>query len=150
MDAVHMTHHPNYSVIAAEAGKVFSSQCMTDADTTIGAEGYAAGQLARVTATPGAGASVSTARVEGWLAVLASLSSGAYFVGSRAPVLGVPVWATLEVLHGGFASGRLLAELKEGAVPNAWYFTPEGVQRLAQLLDTGEGASGCGVVGAGF
>ena len=111
---------------------------MTDSDATPGAERYAAGQLARATAVPAGGASVSASRVEGWLAVLAGLSSGGYFLGSRgAPVQGVPVWATLEVMHGGFASGCPLAELGEGAVPNAWYFTPEGVQRLAQLLDSG-------------
>jgi hypothetical protein len=31
-------------------------------------------------------------------------------VGSRTPVSGTPAWVTLEVAHGGFASGQLVAE----------------------------------------
>ena len=38
------------------------------------------------------------------------MSAGTLNVGDRAPVADVPVWATLEVAHGGFATGALLAE----------------------------------------
>ena len=38
------------------------------------------------------------------------MASGTLLVGSRTPVENTPAWVTLEVLHGGFASGRYLAE----------------------------------------
>jgi hypothetical protein len=45
-----------------------------------------------------------------WRSVLAGMMDGSLTIGSRTPVAGTPAWVTLEVAHGGFASGRLLAE----------------------------------------
>lgn len=39
------------------------------------------------------------------------LVDGSLAIGSRAPVDGTPAWVTLEVLHGGFATGRYAAVL---------------------------------------
>jgi hypothetical protein len=44
-----------------------------------------------------------------WVHVLAGMLSGKLSIGSRQPVSSVPVWATPEVVTGGFATGRLLA-----------------------------------------
>lgn len=56
----------------------------------------------------------AAARVTRWRAVLDGILRGELTPGSRAPIAGVPVWATPEIAHGGFATGRLLAE---GPVP---------------------------------
>ncbi|MGA8118064.1 MAG: hypothetical protein WCA46_30900 [Actinocatenispora sp.] len=45
-----------------------------------------------------------------WEAVIAGVASGHLTVGSRTPVADTPAWVTLEVAHGGFATGRYLAE----------------------------------------
>jgi len=45
-----------------------------------------------------------------WRSVLAGMADGSLTIGSSTPVAGTPAWVTLEVAHGGFASGRLLAE----------------------------------------
>ena len=49
---------------------------------------------------------------ERWLEVISGMTSGRLVVGSRTPtpVSGTPAWVTLEVAHGGFATGRYLAE----------------------------------------
>jgi hypothetical protein len=49
-------------------------------------------------------------KIEKWANVLNGMADGALRVGSRTPVGGVPAWATLEVITGGFATGGLLAE----------------------------------------
>jgi hypothetical protein len=49
------------------------------------------------------------ARLSKWSAVAQGLASGTLDIGSRQPT-SAPVWATLEVLHGGCASGVLAAE----------------------------------------
>ena len=49
-------------------------------------------------------------KAERWVALLQQWQKGHLAFGSRTPVEGVPAWATLEVLTGGFASGALLAE----------------------------------------
>ncbi|MFO0557525.1 MAG: hypothetical protein U0269_05855 [Polyangiales bacterium] len=49
------------------------------------------------------------AKIQRFTAVLDGMRSGSIAVGSRAPVEGAPTWATLEVVKGGFATGRLLA-----------------------------------------
>ncbi|HUQ07104.1 MAG TPA: hypothetical protein VM261_31655 [Kofleriaceae bacterium] len=61
--------------------------------------GYALGQLARALTADAA---------ETWRRVFAGMMSGALDIGSRTPAA-APAWATLEVAHGGFATGRLLA-----------------------------------------
>lgn len=49
------------------------------------------------------------ARIAAWQNVLNHIQSGAVAYGSRTPVECAPVWATLEVITGGFATGELLA-----------------------------------------
>ena len=49
-------------------------------------------------------------KVAQWQAVLSGMASGELTVGSRTPVVDTPAWVTLEVAHGGFATGRYLAE----------------------------------------
>ncbi len=52
----------------------------------------------------------AAAKVDRWRAVLDGMASGHLTVGSRTPVRDTPAWVTLEVAHGGFATGRYLAE----------------------------------------
>ncbi|MFI6307154.1 hypothetical protein ACIBCH_35165 [Amycolatopsis thailandensis] len=68
--------------------------------------GYAYDQLRRALRHAG----TDSARADGWRAVLDGMADGTLTVGSRTPVADTPAWVTLEVLHGGFASGRYLAE----------------------------------------
>lgn len=90
-----------------------------------------------------------------WEQVLAGIGSGSLQVGSRTPVENTPGWVTLEVAHGGFATGRYLAEgpIEDweqallDALPsgfgsdlsprhrlNTWYLTDEGLAELQLLL----------------
>ncbi len=76
--------------------------------------GYAAGQLLKAlgavdTHQDAAIRERAVAKAEKWQAVLQGMCSGAFAVGSRHPVEGVPVWATPEVVTGGFVTGNLLA-----------------------------------------
>lgn len=75
---------------------------------------YAAGQLARALTTASTSEDAGTrqradARVSAWLSSIEAMASGRVSVGSRAPVRGLPPWVTLQVLRGGFASGRASA-----------------------------------------
>jgi hypothetical protein len=93
-------------------------------------------------------------RVDAWLSVLDGMASGRIAVGSWTPVADTPAWVTLEVLTGGFATGRYLAEapLRDdelARVPagapgetdrerlNLWYLGDDGLAELAQALRTG-------------
>lgn len=87
--------------------------------------------------------------------VMAGMLDGSIAVGSRTPVAGAPAWATLEVAHGGFATGGLLAggalqpheiELlreapapagKERATLNLHFLGDEGRARLLDMLASG-------------
>jgi hypothetical protein len=89
-----------------------------------------------------------------WTDVLEGVLSGRINVGSRTPT-GAPPWATLEVLHGGFSSGKLLAggpllpfetelvqrldyvdiETARGAI-NGFYLSDAGVKELQKLLES--------------
>ncbi|GAB1509546.1 hypothetical protein JCM33774_15870 [Actinophytocola sp. KF-1] len=69
-------------------------------------EGYAFGQLRRALRHAGEG----SPRAARWRAVLDGMADGTLTVGSRTPVADTPAWVTLEVVHGGFATGRYLAE----------------------------------------
>jgi hypothetical protein len=76
--------------------------------------GYVLGQLSKAisAATEHPDAAVrrrATERAQRWEQVFQAMLSGAVAFGTRAPVEGVPEWVTLEVLHGGFATGNLLA-----------------------------------------
>src|SRR5438309_529658 len=116
--------------------------------------GYALGQLQRAleTACSNADPKVrarAAAKVAGWGAALSGMTTGTLDVGSRTPVRGVPPWVTLDVAHGGFATGRLAAggdllpherELlarvgagdakSERAALNAYYLSDEGRREL--------------------
>jgi hypothetical protein len=83
--------------------------------------------------------------------------AGDLHIGARQPVRGVPAWATLEVAHGGFATGTLLAGgpllpheralLAEVSAPppgvserahlNVFFLSDEGRQRLGDMRDRG-------------
>lgn len=79
----------------------------------------------------------SLAKAGRWHAVLDGMARGRLRIGSRTPVADVPAWATLEVVHGGFATGRLLAERPAGEQPNRWYLGDEGQAELLALLESG-------------
>lgn len=99
----------------------------------------------------------SDARIARWRALVAGMTDGSLTVGSRTPVAGTPAWVTLEVAHGGFATGRLLAETPLDAgerdllaglpagVPgltgqeqvNLWFLGDAGQHDLLRLLAAG-------------
>ncbi|TDW86178.1 hypothetical protein [Kribbella sp. VKM Ac-2566] len=93
-------------------------------------------------------------RVDAWRTVLEGMASGRLTIGSRTPVADTPVWVTLEVVTGGFATGRYVAESPPSAdelarLPvnapgetdrervNLWYLGDEGLAELGQALRTG-------------
>ncbi|GAA2685137.1 MULTISPECIES: hypothetical protein [Actinosynnema] len=103
--------------------------------------------------------SASAKRTRQWGDVLRGVADGSLSVGSRTPVSGTPPWVTLEVAHGGFATGRLLAETAEldddevellALLPddapgrtdrerlNWWHLGDEGGAALLELLASGE------------
>jgi hypothetical protein len=76
--------------------------------------GYVLGQLSRAisAATQHPDAAVrqrAIERTKRWEQVFQAMLDGSVSFGTRAPVQGVPEWVTLEVVHGGFATGNLLA-----------------------------------------
>jgi hypothetical protein len=86
---------------------------MTDRQATGNPE-YALAELGRaILAIARAGDAEGRARAEAkaarWRAVIDGMISGSLAIGSRAPVSGTPRWATLDVAHGGFGTGTLLA-----------------------------------------
>ena len=88
---------------------------MSDEPRMAASSMYAVGQLQRaIDSLTAAQDAASLARAETkiarWRSVLAGMTSGGLSVGSRTPVSGTPAWVTLEVVHGGFVTGRLLAE----------------------------------------
>lgn len=77
--------------------------------------GYALGQWERavgaaLTATDPAVRQRAEAKAVRWRSVLSGIADGTLSIGSRTPVADTPVWVTLRVLHGGFASGGYLAQ----------------------------------------
>lgn len=133
----------------------------TDERGAFGANpGFALGQLARALTTAADHPDEATrerarARVETWQRVFDGMMSGALDIGSRNPVE-APAWATLEVAHGGFATGRLLAggELlphehallaqlgrpaddRARAALNAWFLGEQGQNDLRTRLREG-------------
>jgi hypothetical protein len=123
--------------------------------------GYVLGRLAKALRTSETHADPATReraerKVASWVAVYEGLLSGSLRVGSRTPVGDTPAWATLEVAHGGFATGSLLAggpllpheqdrlarlpaapAGAERSALNVSYLTDEGLAELGQLLDSG-------------
>jgi len=123
---------------------------------------YAVGQLQRALqralAADDAGVRRRAAgRAEMWRAVLDGIATGRLTIGSRTPLADTPAWVTLEVAHGGFATGRYLAEsaLRDDelerlrSVPvdapgdsdrerlNLWYLGDDGLAELLDALRTG-------------
>ncbi len=123
--------------------------------------GYAALQIAKALTTSEehddpAARERAGERIARWQTVLGNILTGSVQYGSRAPVEGVPAWATLEVITGGFATGALLAggPIQEyerllladlPAVPageerralNAHFLTDAGLRWLVDRLRTG-------------
>ncbi|MFC5286189.1 hypothetical protein ACFPM7_03930 [Actinokineospora guangxiensis] len=112
---------------------------------------------AAVSAPDRAGRERAQAKAEQWRAVLSGIASGELVVGSRTPVANTPAWVTLEVAHGGFATGRYLSEapLREDeaarvrSLPadapgstdrerlNLYYLADEGQAELLRALASG-------------
>ena len=85
-----------------------------DADRPGIDSGHAAWQLGRALeasrlAVDGTAVARADKRVSAWRSVLEGLQAGLLSVGSRQPVGAFPAWVTLEVVTGGFATGRALA-----------------------------------------
>jgi hypothetical protein len=120
--------------------------------------GYAAAHLAAALVTAASHEDADTRRraelrLRRWLAVLDGMATGAVTVGSRAPVAGLPAWATPEVVRGGFATGaaaaggplrpheRRLAERAGLPAERRDLFihrlSEAGLAELAALLDSG-------------
>lgn len=86
------------------------------------------------------------AKAERWRAVLGGMASGGLTVGSRTPVRDTPAWVTLEVVTGGFSTGRLLAEgplddderTRLAALPPGPGATPRERLNLWYLSDAGQ------------
>lgn len=118
---------------------------------------YAMGRLEQALHTASTAADEVTraraaAKVERWRAVL---SSGKLTVGSRTPVADTPPWVTLEVVTGGFTTGRYLAEQPlddderaclaglpavPGSTPrerlNVWYLSDAGQAELLTAVSS--------------
>jgi hypothetical protein len=133
----------------------------TESDTHQVNPGYAHWQLAKALTTSVEHADPEAReraqqKVAKWVKVLEGLVDGSIAAGSRTPVSGVPAWATLEVVTGGFATGallaggpildhehKLLAELSparnevERQTLNRYFLTDEGISRLQALLESG-------------
>jgi hypothetical protein len=124
--------------------------------------GYATGQLARalaaaVSADTEADRERALRKVRRWENVVNGMTDGTLTVGSRVPVTDTPAWVTLEVAHGGFATGRYLAEVplsedetarvatflddvpgeNERERLNLWYLGDAGQAELLDAIRTG-------------
>lgn len=123
--------------------------------------GYAANQLAKALLASENNADAELAeraarRVTDWQNILLNILGGTAHYGSRTPLPDIPLWATLEVATGGFATGRLLAGgpldayekelLKRLSIPesgearlrlNAYFLTDQGMDELMSWLDSG-------------
>src|SRR5258708_39574207 len=127
---------------------------MPDPDNTLRVNpGYALGQLLQALGSSG---DTAAARAGQWRRVLAAMFDGTVRYGSRTPVAETPPWVTLEVAHGGFATGEFLAAgpllpheieqlqqidrpqgVTERAALNAFYLSSPGRAELNTLLLSG-------------
>lgn len=87
--------------------------------------GYAFAQLERALRTAVVHPVAATreralAKADAWRAIFGGMRDGTLDVGSRTPVADTPAWVTLEVAHGGFATGRYMAEGSLRAHEEAW------------------------------
>jgi len=118
---------------------------------------YVVGELARALRTARAHEDpVTRARADdragAWTGVLQGMSSGRLRIGSRTPVLGLPVWVTPQVLRGGFATGLAASGGPLQAYERQWadrwglphsrsalfahFLTDAGLAELDRLLTT--------------
>ncbi len=137
---------------------------MTDDDKDEVNVGFAFGQLVR--ALSGVGETAGK-RVRQWTDVLVGIADGSLRVGSRQPTDKFPAWVTLEVAHGGFATGRPMAggallpherelAVKLGALAddegrsklNLYYMSEEGWVALGRFMETGHYRVRCPEEGA--
>ncbi|MCP4381523.1 MAG: hypothetical protein GY798_08935 [Hyphomicrobiales bacterium] len=100
----------------------------------------------------------SAEKASKWRDVLSGIQTGELNIGDRTPVAGMPVWATPEIVRGGFATGayaaggsispdekRLAKELafeisdigRLRTALNAWHLTEEGLGRLLKMAGSG-------------
>ncbi len=91
--------------------------------------GYPLAQLLKALSGTGEQAPV---RARQWRQVLSGLVDGALQVGSRTPVKDIPSWVTLEVIHGGFATGNTAA---------AGPLQPHEIQKLRSVAQPGQAAN---------
>lgn len=95
-------------------------------------------------------------KIAKWLNVIKGILSGSATIGSRKPIHGVPVWATPEVVTGGFVTGALLAggpvkpheqqwladipvaaeETETRRLLNSYFLSEPGLASLRELLRT--------------
>lgn len=122
-------------------------------------DSYARHQLARALATADSDEDDATRRraeerAHRWRTTIEAMASGAVDVGSRTPVRGLPAWATLEVLRGGFATGGAVAArdlepderriLDDAGLPRdrrtlfLHHLSEPGWAALSALLDSGD------------
>ena len=103
-------------------------------------EGYAFGQLSNAFVTALTHADPETReradrRVAKWRAVLSGIASGKLAIGSRTPVDDLPVWATPEVVRGGFATGAPAAPTADAdSALFECYLASAGLDELHWLL----------------
>jgi hypothetical protein len=114
---------------------------------------YAVEQLVRALTSPG---ETAERRVRQWTEVVSGMLDGTLRPGSRTPVADVPAWVTLEVAHGGFATGSLAAggpmqpheadmlrsiegppAASDRALLNAFHVSDLGREELRMLLRSG-------------
>lgn len=119
--------------------------------------GYGAGQLAKALATGSNHPDEATrqsamAKAKKWRDVLMGMRSGVLNIGSRQPNASTPIWATPEVVTGGFVTGALLAggdlleheralldefglsQSRSRQALNEFFLTPDGLLLLADWL----------------
>jgi hypothetical protein len=115
--------------------------------------GYVLDQLDRALRSTG---ETAAARATQWRRVLAGVFAGTLRPGSRTPVADAPAWVTLEVAHGGFATGQFKAAgplqsheiehlrlvdrstgVTDRAALNAFFLSDSGRAELRERLRTG-------------
>jgi hypothetical protein len=122
------------------------------------ANGYALGQLGQALLTAAThedaeARSRADRRAQQWAQTIQEMAAGRVRLGSRVPVRGLPEWVTLDVLRGGFATGKAAAETPLAADEIALahrldmapsrrlifghFLTDAGLAELWELLDSG-------------
>lgn len=127
-------------------------------NTSVGT-GYPAWQLSRALTTATSHEDPATRkraekRVRQWAQVLEATMTHSIDYGSRQPIQDLPVWVTLKVVRGGFATGKAVADVplgmdevatatRLGIAPErgslfAYYLSDEGLTEAQDLVASGE------------